>query len=146
MSTYRIQGASPVEVMEVRLMVEPLAAELAAVRATAEDLERMEECLEHCDRAGGIAEFEYWDGMLHVAIVAAAKNGMLSALYEAINDLRGQAEWRRLKERSVTPERRGNYCDQHHSIVQFLKDRDAERARAELHSHLMKVRGNLFGS
>ncbi len=143
---HRIQGASPVEVMEVRLMIEPLAAELAAMRATAEDLRRMDDCLDHCDKAGDIAEFEHWDGMLHLTIVAAAKNGMLSALYEAINDLRRHAEWRRLKERSVTPERRGLYGDQHRRIVQLLKDRDAEGARAELHSHLMKVRANLFGS
>ena len=142
---HRIQGASPVEVMEVRLMIEPLAAELAAMRATGEDLRRMDDCLEHCERAVDIAEFEHWDGMLHLTIVAAAKNGMLSALYEAINDLRRHAEWRRLKERSVTPERRGHYGDQHRRIVQFLKDRDAEGARAELHEHLMKVRRNLFG-
>jgi len=143
---YRIQGASPVEVMEVRLMIEPLAAELAAMRATAEDLQRMDECLVHCARAAGIAEFEYWDGMLHVAIVAAAKNGMLTALYESINDLRGQAEWRRLKERSVTPERRGIYGDQHGSIVQALKDRDGALARAELRRHLENVRSNLLGN
>lgn len=143
---YRIQAASPAEVMEVRLIIEPLAAELAAMRATADDLARMDECLAHSERAADIAEFEYWDGMLHVAIVAAAKNGMLTALYESINDLRGQAEWRRLKERSVTPERRGVYGGQHHSIVQALKDRDAARARAELRRHLEKVRRNLFGS
>lgn len=140
----RIKGASPVEVMEVRLMIEPRAAELAAMRATAEDLQRMDDCLEHCERAGDVAEFEHWDGMLHLTIVSAAKNGMLSALYETINDLRGQAEWRRLKERSVTPGRRGIYSDQHRRIVQFLKDRDAEGARAELHEHLMNVRANLF--
>ncbi len=143
---WRIQGASPVEVMEVRLMLEPLAAELAAVRATAEDLQRLDDCLDRCESAGDVPEFEYWDGMLHVAIVSAAKNGMLSALYEAINDLRGQAEWQRLKERSVTPERRGLYRDQHRKIVQFLKDRDGEAARAELQRHLVNVRTNLFGS
>lgn len=142
----RIQGASPVEVMEVRLMIEPLAAELAAVRATADDLLRLEECLDHCDRAADIAEFEHWDGMLHVTIVAAAKNGMLNALYEAINNLRNQDEWRRLKERSVTLERRGNYSEQHQRIVKFLKERDAEQAKSELHRHLLTVRANLFGS
>jgi DNA-binding FadR family transcriptional regulator len=143
---HRIQGASPVEVMEVRLMVEPLAAELAAMRATAEDLQRMDDCLAHCERAGDVAEFEHWDGMLHVAIVSAAKNGMLSALYEAINDLRRHAEWRRLKERSVTPERRGLYRDQHRRIVQCLKERDAEQAKTELRRHLLEVRANLFES
>jgi DNA-binding FadR family transcriptional regulator len=143
---YRIKGASPVEVMEVRLMIEPLAAELAAVRATGDDLLRLQDCLDHCDRAADIAEFEHWDGMLHVTIVEAAKNGMLNALYEAINELRNQDEWRRLKERSVTPARRDIYREQHCRIVDCLKDRDGERARAELYQHLLTVRTNLFGT
>lgn len=143
---YRIQGASPVEVMEVRLMIEPTAAELAAMRATAEDLQQMNHCLQRCEAAVDVAEFEHWDGMLHMSIVAAAKNGMLSAFYEAINDLRRHDEWRRLKERSVTPERRGVYCEEHRAIVQCLKDRNAEGARAELQRHLKNVRANLFGN
>jgi DNA-binding FadR family transcriptional regulator len=116
------------------------------VRATAEDLQRLDDCIWHCEHAGDVPEFEYWDGMLHVAIVSAAKNGMLSALYEAINNLRGQAEWQRLKERSVTPERRSLYRDQHRRVVQCLKDRDAEQAKAELQRHLSQVRTNLFGA
>ena len=142
----RIHGASPAEVMEVRLMVEPLAAELAAGRANAADLQRMEECLLRAEQARDIPEFEHWDGMLHVTIIAAAKNGLLMDLYDAINDIRNQPEWGKLKARSVTPERRATYEAQHRSIVAALKDRDADQARSELQNHLQLVRSNLLGS
>ncbi|AWJ93080.1 FadR family transcriptional regulator (plasmid) [Azospirillum baldaniorum] len=144
--TSRIIGASPAEIMELRLMVEPQAAELAAGRATAADLHRMEECLAHAERAQDVPEFEHWDGMLHVAIIGAAKNGLLADVYDAINAIRNQPEWARLKVRSLTPARRAVYEEQHRRIVSALKDRDGDQARAALQEHLLQVRTNLLGS
>ncbi len=76
----RLRGASPSEVMEVRLLIEPVAAELAATRATMEDLRRIADCLREAERAPDLLGFEHWDGMLHLAIVAAARNGLLKTI------------------------------------------------------------------
>lgn len=141
----RIKGASPTEVMEVRLMLEPLAAELAATRATTADLAQMEECLLQAALATRLPDFERWDGRLHLTIVGAAKNGLLIDLYGAINEVRNQAEWGKLKARSVTPERRQTYERQHRDIVAALKERDGEQAKAILRQHLLMVRSNLLG-
>ncbi|MGQ9365099.1 FadR/GntR family transcriptional regulator [Azospirillum sp. ST 5-10] len=141
----RIHGASPAEVMELRLMVEPRAAELAAGRANAADLQRIEECLVRAEGARAVAEFEHWDGMLHVAIVGAAKNGLLMDVYDAINEVRNRPEWIKLKARTLTPDRRATYERQHRRIVDALKDRDGDRARAELENHLQLVRSGLLG-
>ncbi|WP_255448454.1 FadR/GntR family transcriptional regulator [Telmatospirillum sp. J64-1] len=140
----RIQGASPAEVMEVRLIIEPLAAELAAGRANLEELRKMEQCLVNAGQAPDIPTFEHWDGMLHGTIMAAAKNGLLTAVYDLINSVRNQPEWARLKARSVTPERRACYQEQHSRIVAALKDRDSDLARQELQKHLLQVRANLL--
>jgi GntR family transcriptional repressor for pyruvate dehydrogenase complex len=141
----RIVGASPAEVMEVRLMLEPQAAELAAGRANAEDLHLLEECLARSEGAMDVPEFEHWDGRLHVTIVGATKNGLLMSLYEAINDVRRQVEWGKLKARTVTPERRAGYMKQHREIVAALRDRDPEEARKALRGHLEVVKANLLG-
>ena len=127
--TDRIQGASPHDIMEVRMMVEPAAAELAALRATAADLAIIEQCNEASKTVDGLKEFEYWDGRLHLEIVKAAKNELLSGIYEAVNSARLQPEWEKMKARSVTPQRRQNYRDHHSELVQALMDRDAKRAR-----------------
>ncbi len=92
-----------------------------------------------------VPEFEHWDGMLHVAIIGATKNRLLVDIYEAINDVRRQAEWGKLKERTVTVERRTTYQEQHRRIVAALHDRDPEQARAALRDHLVLVRSNLLG-
>lgn len=141
----RIHGASPAEIMEVRLVIEPAAVELAAVRANAEDFQRIRECLARSEAAPDIGDFEHWDGQLHVSIVIASKNSLLIDLYRTMNETRNQPEWLRLKRRSLTPERRGIYQDQHRRIVAALTDRDAQAARSELLDHLLMVRSNLLG-
>ena len=140
-----IQGASPNAIMEVRLMIEPAAAELAAARATSQDLARIEDCHEKSLAADSIRAFEYWDGLLHREIVAAARNELLVGIYEAVNSARFQPEWAKMKERSVTPPRRRAYCDHHAQLVQALKDRDGKLARQVSIDHLMVVRANFFG-
>ncbi|HWI84745.1 MAG TPA: FCD domain-containing protein, partial [Sphingomonas sp.] len=141
----RVVGASPTEVMEIRLALEPWAASLAAKRATAADLSRMRECLAKAEAAVGVVEFEIWDGQLHQAIIGAAKNELLLALYEAIDLARNQPEWMKLKERTVTPDRRLQYQREHGEIVQALLERNAEAASDAIRNHLLAVRLSLVG-
>lgn len=141
----RIHRASPAEIMEARLLIEPDVVGLAAARASADDLAAMEECLRRAESAASVAEFEHWDGQLHETILGAARNGLIADIYAAINSVRRQAEWRKLKERTLTPERRALYQEQHRRIVAALRDRDPEAARRSLRDHLTAVAANLLG-
>jgi GntR family transcriptional regulator, transcriptional repressor for pyruvate dehydrogenase complex len=141
----RILRASPAEVMDLRLMIEPQAIERATARATGDDLDAMQECLKRGHVARSTMEFEHWDAVLHKRIVAAACNTLLATLYDAVNLVRHQAEWGRLKERTLTPERRRIYETQHRRIIETLCDRDPQEAVAALRNHLMTVRRNLLG-
>jgi GntR family transcriptional repressor for pyruvate dehydrogenase complex len=140
----RLKEASPSDVMEVRLIIEPHAAALAAVRASAEDLAAIEDALRKSLAAKGTAEFEHWDAALHLAIFRAAKNALLVDYCEAINAARNQPHWYRLKQRSMTEERRRRYDSDHGAIVAALLQRDAEAARRLQHAHLARVRDNLM--
>ncbi len=142
----QVMGSSPAEIMEVRLMLEPHAAQLAAHRASAADLRHMEHCLERALAAPDVHTFEQWDGALHQAIVESVRNDLLLAIYRVINDVRQQPEWIRLKERTVTPERQTRYQAEHTALVNALKERDAETARRLMQEHLLVVRQNLLGS
>lgn len=137
--------SSPAEVMEFRLLLEPQVVELAAARANAADFARMEACLARSEAAGSIAEFEDWDGALHLAVVAAARNDVASRVYEAVNAVRRGGAWGTLKERTLTPARRRLYEVQHRSLVTTLRDRDAAAARTVLRDHLSAVRDALLG-
>lgn len=142
----RIRGASPADVMEMRLILEPSIAEFAAHRATGADLLHMEECLARGEAARSVREFEKWDGALHMALVAAARNTLLIDVCNAMNEVRSQPAWQSLKMRSLTPERRALYQQQHRAVVRALKDHDPESARAAILRHLQTVRANLLGS
>lgn len=141
----RIESASPIEIMEVRLMVEPQAAELAAARANGAELDAMEHCLDHGEAAPNIADFEMWDGLFHQAVIAACRNHLLIDIYDAINSVRRQAQWSALKERTMTAERRLVVQDQHRRILAALRARDAGAAAAEMLKHLQEVKRNLVG-
>jgi DNA-binding FadR family transcriptional regulator len=140
-----VLGSSPAEVMEIRLVLEPWAAALAANRATAADLSRMRDCIAQAAIAPDVPTFEKWDGELHQAIISSAKNGLLAGLYEAINTVRHQPEWMKLKERTVTAERRNAYHRQHGEIVDALSERDPEQASTLIREHLLAVRVSLLG-
>lgn len=142
----RIQNASPVEIMEVRLMIEPQAAELCATRANGAELDAMAECLRKSEAVKPIAEFEMWDGLFHQALLAACHNQLLIDIYDAINAVRRKADWAKLKERVMTPARRLNTQKQHREIMAMLRARDATGAASEMTKHLQDVRRSMLGS
>lgn len=140
-----VSHTSPAELMEARLRIEPALAELIVTNATPADFERMETCLEKAERATTLDEFELWDAALHQAIATATHNRFVIRVLDMVTAVRQQAEWGKLKDRIVTPERRIKYQEEHRNIVRALKERDAERARAFIITHLQHARRNLFG-
>ena len=140
-----VTHTSPAELMEARLRLEPALAELIATHATPADFERMETCLDRAERAATLDEFELWDAALHQALAYATHNQFVIRVLDMVTAVRQQAEWGKLKDRIVTAERRVRYQREHRLIVQALKERDAERARAAILGHLQHARRNLFG-
>jgi len=140
-----VAHVSPAELMDARLRIEPALAELIVTHATPADFERMEMCLEKAEKAGTLDEFELWDAALHEALAMATHNRFVMDVFDRVTALRQQAEWGKLKDRIVTPERRLDYQAEHREIVRALKERDAERARAGIVAHLEHARRNLFG-
>lgn len=136
---------SPAELMEARLALEPAVMDLAVRNATSADFERMETCCRNAEAAQTLEQFEHWDGALHEAIAAAAHNNFISRVFGLIQQVREQGDWGLLKKRSVTPERRLRYQAEHRQLVEALRDRDLERARALTLEHLLHVRHNLLG-
>ena len=142
----RMQDASPEDVMEVRLIIEPEAAALATARATAADLREIELILRSSVSAKGVAEFEVWDAKLHLTIFRAARNALLLDYCKAINAARNHPRWYKMKQRSVTSQSRAIYHRQHADLVTAICERDADAARAAAHLHLVTVRESLLGT
>lgn len=140
-----VTSVSPAELMEARLLFEPLLPALIVRHATPLDFERMQHCLDEAARAASFEEFEYWDGALHEALSQAAHNGFLTLTLRLMTEVRDNGEWGRLKRQALTPARRARYEAQHRAIVAALRDRDEAAATAALREHLREVEANLFG-
>jgi DNA-binding FadR family transcriptional regulator len=143
--TTGLQAISPAELMSARLVLEPALIEMAIGNATAADFARMDECNHHAEQATTLEAFEHWDAALHEAIAEAAHNGFITGIFKLMSEVRAQNEWGILKRRSATPERRLEYQQEHRALVNALKARDAERARAVCLAHLVRVRTNMLG-
>jgi len=136
---------SPAEIMQVRLLLEPQVAALAARVGTQADLDRIVECLD----AGGASEdfegFEAWDARLHRSIASAAHNGLLMNMFDVLNTARALPVWGTLKRRTSSPERRRCYHAEHAAVVDALRDRNPDMAADAMRTHLQNVSDNLLG-
>ncbi|MDB5774250.1 MAG: GntR family transcriptional regulator [Herbaspirillum sp.] len=137
-------GISPAELMEARLVFEPALIELVVRNGTAADFNDMEECCRQAEAAATLEQFEYWDGAFHQKIADATHNNFVISVFDLINKVRERGEWGLLKKKSVTPERRNFYQNEHRALLDALRNRDAETARESILSHLINVRRNLF--
>jgi DNA-binding FadR family transcriptional regulator len=139
------EDTSPAEIMQVRLLLEPSVAAVAARLATQTELDRISRCLHRGGASDDFEGFESWDAKLHRAIAEAAHNGLLMTMFDVMNTARQLPVWGSLKRRTSTPERRRCYHDQHAAIVEALFDRDPDAARERMYEHLSDVSDNLLG-
>jgi DNA-binding FadR family transcriptional regulator len=144
--TRSLAGASPLDVMTVRIMVEPEAAALAAARGTAAELDAVADAHAAAIHAVEPAQFEKWDAEIHQRIFAATRNAFLNDFHELLRLIHNQTLWIEIKRRSFSQDRRRRYCDEHEAIVRALLKRDSEAASSAMRIHLQSVGSNLNSS
>jgi GntR family transcriptional repressor for pyruvate dehydrogenase complex len=139
--------ASPPEILEARLAVEPVLAGLAAVRSGPSDWQRLQECVDAGRRARTLAGFERQDREFHVRLAQSAGNQPLAFFSTLLQGIRDEATWGELKRKDLaTPGRREAYVEDHASVLAALRARDAHQARERMRLHLLRVQENLFGA
>jgi DNA-binding FadR family transcriptional regulator len=139
-----VNNVSPAELMEARMLFEPVLIDMVVRNGTTADFADMEECCKQAEQAATLEQFEYWDGAFHQRVANATHNSFIISVFDLMNKVRECAEWGVLKKKSVTPERRRAYQHEHRALVNALKLRDADAAKQAMNSHLAHVRRNLF--
>lgn len=138
------RSASPLDLMEFRLAIEPSITEHAVQRATSADIERMQAAIDRSRRAKSLQEFEDCDDELHRAIAVASRNSLYLTAAEIITAVRAQAEWGTLKKRTLTEDLRKLHTTEHVQIVDAIRRRDGRAAREAMALHLVNVRKMMF--
>jgi len=136
----------PLELIDVRLGIEPAMARLAVLNATARDIERLAAAIDRVDLASGDADgFTLWDREFHQLICEATRNPLLVWVYSQINAVRTHTQWNAMKDKVLTPARIAEYNVQHGAIFEAIRSRDVEKAVALVTAHLRSARRQLVG-
>ncbi len=128
------------DIFEMRKLIEPHIASLAAERATKRDIERMKRILEkqreEVDRgATGVEE----DAEFHFSIGRATQNQALEKLVSGLMDILSHSR----EESLQTPGRSQASLESHHKILSAIQDHDKEKARAAMLRHIEQVEENV---
>jgi DNA-binding FadR family transcriptional regulator len=140
-----LSRASPADIMECRLILEPAATALAASKATEADLAKIENCARRTGEITDDAEWSEWDSAFHSAVAAATRNDVLVELIRAFNLARRQPQWSETRIALVTHEKRKRQVAAHREISVALRRRSAEEAGLAMRRHLLQVRDDLSG-
>ncbi|PKU21808.1 FadR/GntR family transcriptional regulator [Telmatospirillum siberiense] len=130
------ERSTPIEVMEVRLHVEPALARLAALKARRDDIEQLRRLADKAAASEDADGHELWDGAFHRKIAQAAGNSLFLALFDAVDHVREHQPWRVLRQRARSQARHAVYIEHHERIVQAIAARDAMAAGAAMREHL----------
>jgi DNA-binding FadR family transcriptional regulator len=134
---------NPIEMMEVRLEIEPTLARLAAIRATAEDIETMRRVARRIASAPDAEARELWDGALHHRIAEASGNRLFVGIFELVDKVRQDTNFQSLRERARAGAGQSLIYVQHDRIIDCIAARDGAGAEAAMREHLQAVAGRL---
>ena len=112
---------SPLELIEVRLGIEPNMVRLAVLNATARDIERLAAAMSRMEPSSGDSEsFTLWDEEFHQLIAEATRNPLMVWVYRQINAVRTHSQWNAMKDKVLTPGRIAEYNQQLNAHPQLI--------------------------
>jgi GntR family transcriptional repressor for pyruvate dehydrogenase complex len=136
LSTYLATRSHIIEQIEVRRMIEPEMGRMAAERATAEDVARMEQYLVDMEAdidAGGLGARA--DAAFHAAVAATTGNELLTSIVQLIGDA-----IREHRELLQTPEGARESLVEHREILHAIRRGDGDAAYQGTRRHIDTVR------
>lgn len=130
-----IRSTNPLEVIELRLALEPALARLAAVRATPLEIARiMRAATTPPDMQRSSADLVF-----HKLVAAASGNGLAADLYALLRKVGSDSRVRVQSGDPPCPDRLAQRDSEHHAVADAIAARDPERAEAAMRTHLTAV-------
>ncbi len=138
------QIANPVELIELRLAIEPVMCRLAALRASGQDVARLRDLAEATASAGNFNEYRLADATFHGAVARLSRNALFEILQGALSNAFRDQALARFGESGNCFKRQAEHVAFHHAIVKAIAERDADQAERLMHEHLSDVHQSLF--
>jgi len=137
------------DLLEFRQMLESQAAELAAERANASDLEKIDAAyaaLQAAYASGDVARCIETDVVFHQTIAEASHNPLVGHVTSSLMRLLHGHVDGNLRHLHTRPTQWTQLCDQHAAIWKFVREGNAARARDAATQHIQFVRKSMENS
>lgn len=137
--------AGPFEQIQVRLLLEPEAARLAAIHRTTQQCDCMEKAIEMMvDENQAGFETEEGDMQFHLMIAKASKNSLLESHIESLWEMRHQGKlWPQLQQSVDVNTTRTRAVFEHMLILESIRSQKPDGAQQVMMKHLSSVHGEL---
>jgi DNA-binding FadR family transcriptional regulator len=140
------ERTTPLEVIEVRLALEPALARLAALRGARWDIARIGELSGETGRARSPGAYEVADAAFHRAVAVAAQNALFLGLFDAVIETIERASYHGVREDTHCSKRKAAFARQHGAIAEAIAAREPDRAEGAMRDHLAAVRDQLLAA
>jgi GntR family transcriptional repressor for pyruvate dehydrogenase complex len=130
-----VRATNPMEVIEMRIAIEPFLARLAALRASPSEMAAIDEAA--TTAAGtdsGTADLRF-----HKLIAASSGNKLAASLYDLLRRVASDARLRLNASRPTCPKRIQQRDAEHRAIAQAILRRDPDVAEQAMRLHLAAV-------
>lgn len=140
--TLSMKSASPEDIVEARMHIEPLIIHFAALRATDQEIEELKQTIKKMEEEtrSGVYVPET-DEQLHMGIARASHNDLFVTFMSSItNAMKQQEMWRFIRDRTVT---RSDYREinfqEHKMIIKALEERNSSEAVTRMTDHMQNL-------
>ncbi|WP_084144883.1 FadR/GntR family transcriptional regulator [Amycolatopsis jejuensis] len=125
----------PMQVTDLRQVVEPSVASRAALRATPADLRQLERACDEVREGISAAESVRLDEKFHLLVARATQNPLLVSMVEVMQDWLGEL---RRESHATASGRRSSHAG-HRRILEAIRAGDPEAAEAAMHEHISGI-------
>lgn len=133
-------ATNPVEVIELRSIIEPALARLAALRASPLQVDSIVRAVENADDS----DYGGADLVFHKAVADGARNGLAGEFYRLLRAVGTDSRIRLGVPTNICPKRRAERDAEHRAIAQAIAQRDPETAEREMRRHLANVQSQIM--
>ncbi|GHC70170.1 hypothetical protein GCM10010136_16220 [Limoniibacter endophyticus] len=134
------EHTNPIEVMDVRIEIEPALARMAAARATPKLIQQLEKLAEKAAQSVDTPEWEQWDAAFHAKIAAASGNQLFIAIMDLIDGIRHNGPWQDFRSRMRSRGRTALSVEQHEAVLNAIRRFHPADAEAAMRRHLTSLR------
>jgi GntR family transcriptional repressor for pyruvate dehydrogenase complex len=130
-----IRTTNPIEVIEMRLAIEPSLARLAALRASPLEIAT----ILRAAKTSGDVDTGAADLVFHKTVAASTRNSLAAAVYTLLRQIGTDVRLRLGDSAGVSPQRLAQRDAEHRAVAEAIAARDPDSAERAMRVHLAAV-------